>query len=246
MEDIYKVFDDYVKNYDLNNRDIKLKYNHSYRVSKLSEKYSKLLGFSDEDVRLATIIGLFHDIGRFEQLKKYNTYNDSKSIDHAKLGVKILFEDNLIEKITDNKDDYEIIRYAIENHNKIKLTDINDERALMHAKLIRDTDKVDIVYVEGYLDELDIRSTNDELSKKVKEAFKNHETVLYEYEKNKNDAISVTFSYVFDVNNDIVLDELKQNYKYFYEKIDINNKFKEIYEETIKYIDERIEKNVRN
>ena len=245
MKDIYKVFDDYVKDYDLNNRDIKLKYNHSYRVAKLSEKYSKLLGYTKEDIELATIIGLFHDIGRFEQLKKYNTYSDRKSIDHALLGSKILFEDNLIEKIIDNKDDYEIIKFAIENHNKLEIEKTNNKRALMHAKLIRDTDKVDIVYVEGYLDELNIRTTNDEISKEVKELLKNHKNILYEYEKNKNDSIAVVFSYVFDINNNIVLKELKQNYKYYYETVDTQNKFKDIYEETVKYIDERIGKNVR-
>ena len=76
-------FNEYVSGYDLNNEDIKLKYNHSFRVMKLQEKYAKLLGFSDENVELAKVIGLLHDIGRFEQLRVYNTYDDYKSIDHA-------------------------------------------------------------------------------------------------------------------------------------------------------------------
>ena len=245
MKDIFKVFDDYVNNYDLNNKDIKLKYNHSYRVMKLSEKYSKLLGYSDEDIKIATIIGLFHDIGRFEQLKVYKTYDDSKSINHALLGSKILFEENLIEKITDNKDDYEIIKFAIENHNKLEIEKTNNKRALMHAKLIRDTDKLDIIFLEGYLDETKIRSTKDEISKVVMDSFMKHESILYEYRKNRNDSIAVYFSYAFDINNDITLEELKQNYTYFYKIMDTNNKFKEIYEEVVRYIDERIGKNVR-
>ena len=36
---------------------------------KLSKKYAKKLGYDEHDVKLATLIGLFHDIGRFEQLK---------------------------------------------------------------------------------------------------------------------------------------------------------------------------------
>ena len=43
--------------------------------------------------------GLLHDIGRFEQLKRYQSFIDSQTIDHANLGVTILFDDNLIEKI---------------------------------------------------------------------------------------------------------------------------------------------------
>ncbi len=38
-------FDEYVSNYDISNDYIKLKYNHSYRVMKLQEKYAKKLHF---------------------------------------------------------------------------------------------------------------------------------------------------------------------------------------------------------
>ena len=35
----------------------------------------------DRDVDLAWLIGLLHDVGRFEQLKRYGTFIDSQSID---------------------------------------------------------------------------------------------------------------------------------------------------------------------
>ena len=117
MIDFIKEFDKFVSNYDIGNERIKLKYNHSYRVMKLSEKYSKKIGFSKEDIELAKIIGLLHDIGRFEQVKLYNTFNDKESVDHALLGVKLLFEDGLISKFWDKEEDYEIIKYSIINHN---------------------------------------------------------------------------------------------------------------------------------
>ena len=87
-----EAFDKYVNNYDLNNKDIKKKYLHSYRVMSLSKKYAQLLGWNKHDIELASLIGLLHDIGRFEQLKIYNTFDDSKSIDHAHYGVIELFE----------------------------------------------------------------------------------------------------------------------------------------------------------
>lgn len=239
-------FDKYVNNYDLNNSDIKLKYNHSYRVMELSRKYATLLGFNEYDIELATLIGLLHDIGRFEQLKQYNTYNDSKSIDHALYGVQELFDKGLIKNFWNNEDDYEIIKFSILNHNKIKIPDINDERMLMHAKLIRDTDKLDILFLEGYLNELNIKATDDNITKEVLEQFKQHKTVLKENEKNKNDGIVLTFSFAFDINYDVCLEELKRNLEYFYEQIDGEEKFREIYLEVIKYIDERIDKNARN
>lgn len=247
MEKCYKEFDDYVSNYDLNNIDIKLKYNHSYRVMELSKKYAKILGYSENDIQLATIIGLLHDIGRFEQLKIYHTYYDSKSIDHADFGAKLLFEDGLIKKFWKNEDDYELIEFAIRNHNKYILPTINDERTMKHTKLIRDVDKLDIIYLEGKLDELGLRTKEEQIiSKEVIESIKKYKSVDLKYVRHLTDHLALYFSYAFDINNDIVLEELKRNYKWYYETVDEANKLKELYNTTIKYIDERIDKNVRN
>ena len=64
------VFDEYTSKFDLNDRLITLKYNHSYRVSQVSNILANSLGLDIEDVDLATTIGFIHDIGRFEQIKK--------------------------------------------------------------------------------------------------------------------------------------------------------------------------------
>ena len=68
-------FEKYTSNYDMDDVNIKLKYDHSYRVMNLSRKYATLLGFSNKDVELAALIGLLHDIGRFEQLRVYKRNN---------------------------------------------------------------------------------------------------------------------------------------------------------------------------
>lgn len=233
-------FDNYVSNYDMNNEDIRAKYNHIHRVMKLNEKYAKILGFSEYDIKLASVIGLLHDIGRFEQLKIYNSYDDKKTIDHADFGAKLLFDDNLIKKFWKNEDDYEIIKNAIKYHNKIKVPDIDDERMLKHINLIRDTDKIDIIYLLGYLGELNIKATSDQISKDIVDETFNHRTVNYELIKNPNDKIAVQFAYVFDMYNDICLSEYKKNLHYYYKQIDGEDIFKDIYNEIIKYIDERM------
>ena len=112
-------FKNYVENFDIKNNDIKAKYNHSLRVMKLNEEYAKRLNFSKEDIEIAKIIGLLHDYGRFIQIKKYHTMQDKK-IDHADYGVKLLFEDKEIEKFNIPKNYYDIIEFAIKNHNKLK------------------------------------------------------------------------------------------------------------------------------
>ena len=236
-----EAFNKYVSDYDLDNYDIKLKYNHSFRVMKLQEKYAKLLGFNDEDIELARVIGLLHDIGRFEQLRVYNTYNDKESIDHADFGCVQLFDNNEIEKFTLRKDWYPIIKFAIKNHNKSVLKSIKNERAMMHANLIRDTDKIDILFLLGYLKELDMNATDDKVSTRVYNDFMKHKIIEHKAVKNKNDDLVLKYSFVFNVYNNVCLKEVEKNYKYF-GKIHKNNKqLYEIYKETIKYIEERLE-----
>ena len=145
-KNILEKFDKYTSNYNLNDPKIKLKYDHSIRVMKLSKKYATKLGYSKEDVELATLIGLLHDIGRFEQIKVYNTFDDSKSIDHALYGVKVLFEQNLIKQIPVEEKYYRIIEKGVKNHNKYKIEEGLSEQELLHAKIIRDADKIDILY----------------------------------------------------------------------------------------------------
>src|SRR5699024_106281 len=88
----------YTKKFDLNNPNIDRKVYHSIRVSRISKEIAKDLNLSDEEIDLAMLIGILHDIGRFEQFTVYKTYNDLKSIDHGRLGVDILTENNYIRK----------------------------------------------------------------------------------------------------------------------------------------------------
>lgn len=222
-------FINYVSNYDLNNIKIKLKYDHSIRVMNLMMKYAKEVGFDSYEVELASVIGLLHDIGRFEQLKEYDSFNDKETIDHAALGVKLLFEDNLIKKFWSNKDDYELIKFAIKNHNKLNIEKSDNEKFLKYAKLIRDTDKIDILYVYGVSDELKVRSENISISKPILNCIKDNKIVSYDLINNKNDELSVSFSYIFDINYDICLKEFLYNLNILYNKLEYKEKFKEIY-----------------
>ena len=68
-------FEKYVDHYDSNNSNVRRKINHSYRVVKVAETIAKSLKLSIEDIKLVKLIALLHDIGRFEQIKKYNTFS---------------------------------------------------------------------------------------------------------------------------------------------------------------------------
>lgn len=238
-------FDRYISNYDLNDENIRLKYNHSYRVMKLSEKYAKLLNFSENDIKLAGLIGLLHDIGRFEQLRTYGSFYDYKTVDHANYAIEILFDKGLIKKFWNNEEDYEIIKTSIKYHNKIKLPKMKDKRIYKHANLIRDTDKLDIIYLLGYLGELDTKATNDKITGEIYEKIMNHEFAKYDNIKNSNDLIAIHFAYAFDIYNDVCLHEFKNNLYYYYKQVNNERIFKQIYDKINNYIDERIDKNAR-
>ena len=116
LKQAYLAFDSYVNQYDLKDTLIKMKYRHSYRVAELARKLALELYYTTEQVLLAELIGLLHDIGRFEQIKKTSSFLDEK-FDHASYGVDYLFEQGHIRDfITDTKYD-EMIRQAILYHN---------------------------------------------------------------------------------------------------------------------------------
>lgn len=138
-----KAFKEYLKNYDEQSKDIKLKIVHIYGVIEKSEYIGKRLNLSEEEIQLAKLIALLHDIGRFEQQTATKEFEDYKGFDHAEYGIKILFEDGLIRKfIQDDKYD-DIIYKAIINHNRYKIEEGLDEKTLLQAKIIRDADKLD-------------------------------------------------------------------------------------------------------
>lgn len=84
LEYARKSFQEYLSAYDAKDEKIKLKRVHTFCVVKAAEYITTREKISEEDKELALLIALLHDIGRFEQLKKYNSYDDN-IMDHAKL-----------------------------------------------------------------------------------------------------------------------------------------------------------------
>lgn len=95
-EHIKKTFQEYTDRYDSTNPKIKLKIDHTYRVADLCERIAQSLELSAAEVDLAWLSGMLHDVGRFEQLRRYNTFSDAQSIDHARFAVELLYDEGLI------------------------------------------------------------------------------------------------------------------------------------------------------
>jgi len=204
IDNARKKYEEYVKSYDLSDGKIALKYHHIMRVAEISKKIATELRLKDEDIKLAELIGIFHDIGRFEQIRQFNTFNDKDSINHAEYGVKVLFEDGMIEKFNVNPKYYETIKVAILNHNKRDIEDGLSEHDLLHCKIIRDSDKLDIFHVlvtEKIIDAYDIESLeNETFSNEVIKEFWEEHSIDYSKMKTKGDLWIAHMAYIYDFN----------------------------------------------
>ena len=147
----------YTRNYDPEETMISLKIIHTYKVADNCETIAKSLGLSEEEIEFNWLAGMLHDIGRFEQYKRYSTFIDALSIDHAALGAEILFgEDRLIERFTDDRSTDAMLETVIRQHNKFKISEEVTGKELTFCNILRDADKIDIfrVIVDTPLEEL--------------------------------------------------------------------------------------------
>lgn len=137
-----KAFDVYTKQYDLSIPQIYLKYIHSYKVVDVIEELCDMQGIKEEK-DLCLLIGLLHDIGRFEQFRLYHSFIDYKTVDHAMYSSYLLFDQGLIRNFI-QEDTYDsLIKNAIEQHNKYKIEEGFNEEELFYIHMIRDADKLD-------------------------------------------------------------------------------------------------------
>lgn len=173
-KNVINAFAEYVRNYDPSDEKIKLKIDHTYRVAGLCQRIAESLGLSEPDVDIAWLLGMLHDIGRFEQIRRFGTFNDAQSVDHAEFGADLLFKEGLIRKFAEgyyeecelarsgNEEAEQIIKnnehhnkdtglleMAIRQHNKYRVKEDLTERQRMFCDILRDADKVDIFKVNA-------------------------------------------------------------------------------------------------
>ena len=135
-------FEAYLDEYDRADDKIHLKIIHTYGVVHDMSEICHRMHLTEEDTELARIIALLHDIGRFEQLKRFDSFEPT-TMDHAAYGVQVLFEEGMIRQFVPEDTWDDIIRTAIARHSDFHLEGITDNRTQLHARLIRDADKLD-------------------------------------------------------------------------------------------------------
>ena len=205
-EDLFK---NYVKKYYQYGEAIKRKEEHSFRVQELSKVIATSLNLNKKDIEVASLCGLLHDIGRFEQCKNYQSFSDLKTIDHGSLGKKILKDNNFINDFT--KTNHNIILKSVKYHNKYKVPNNLSDRNKLFINITRDADKIDILNIFASKI-LEINYDNNiEINKKVFNLLLNKQLVDRHYIKSKTDNIGEVIGMVFDLKYKKSYQLLKEN-----------------------------------
>lgn len=216
LASLYAWFKGYVSKFyseePIQERNIKLKEAHTYRVAKNIVEIGKSLDLTEKQLYLAEIIGLFHDIGRFEQFKTYRTFKDGQSENHALLGIKVLEQEKVFFSLGEQEKN--LILTAIVNHNVCNMPSNCSQEEMLYIKLIRDADKMDIFLVlsEYYRERYD--NPNPALEELpndpgYSQVFVDHilqkKNSRYEDVKSFNDMTLLRLGWIFDINFDYTL-----------------------------------------
>ena len=242
LENAKKEFVIYTSQFNTKEINIQRKIGHSIRVMEISKKIATKIGLDEEEVQLATLIGLLHDIARFEQFTKYHTFRDRESIDHGKYGVELLEQNNTLRKYIKEEKYDTIIKKAIRNHNQYGFIENLNEKELMFSKIIKDADKIDILYQGTQMfwkkneEKEDIK--NSQISKEVWEQWKEGKLIENKFKNNSLDYLIGMISFIYD----IFLEESKAIIKEidYYNKILDGPEYNDETKEKIKEIKEVI------
>lgn len=247
-----QALNEYVSHYDDEDAKIVLKKQHIKRVRQEAKEIAQYLKLGEEDTKLAELIGLLHDVGRFEQIKRYHTFSDRNSVDHADLGLEILFQDGYIHKFIQD-DQYDSIVYkAIHNHNKYRIEEGLTQQELLQSKIIRDADKIDILKLkvaeplETFFNKEEME--HESISEEVYQQFLKCQTINRDIVKTAMDMWVVDIAFIFDLYYPISLKKIKENgyihdliTRIPYREEETKRKMLEIEKVAYKYMQKRIE-----
>lgn len=218
------IFFDYANQFNCDNKKIHLKIEHMLNVSHIAEQIAMSIGLDEHMVNLSYVCGLFHDIGRFEQIREYGTFSDWQSTDHAELGCTIIEHEGLLDSLTNKERKMELT--AIRNHNRLAIDKgITDVETLTLCKIIRDADKVDIYRVFA-TDDLESIVGADEsttaastISDEIYESCVSNRCVPVNLRVTPLDKIASSLCLIYDINFSIALDMVLDQ-QYYRKRLD--------------------------
>lgn len=199
LEQAVKEFFEYAGSYLSDDPRYQMKYDHTERVFGLCRQIAQALFLPKEDVELAMLCGLLHDVARFEQLKQYGTFTDSRSIDHGDFGVEILMKDHFIREFYSDESLDLIVLNSVKYHNKLEVPEDLDERSRLFLNITRDADKIDILYL-ATTPELHLQMDGNFMNDTVYQTLLSNRMVNKKDTITREDGLGLWLGFVFDFN----------------------------------------------
>ena len=146
IADIRRLYAEYVDGY---RRDgelppmMALKLQHTDMVVANAKSIAEGEGLDPEAAEVCELAALLHDTGRYEQLRLYDTFRDSDSVDHAVFSHDIVRDKGWLDGHPRRK----AILDAVLFHNRRDVPECLDPLTNAAAHCVRDADKLDIFRV---------------------------------------------------------------------------------------------------
>ena len=132
-----------IKEVDVN---VQLKIDHTFRVLEESAALASEEHFSEKESLLLEYSSLFHDLSRFEQFFRFQTYNDTISFDHGERSFELMQKDSWLPEDF-SEEDKRIILTSVRYHNKRVIPEGLSSKELKILSAVRDADKTDILNI---------------------------------------------------------------------------------------------------
>ena len=201
------------------NANLRRKLCHSKRVYAEADHIIKSLKLENNTILLTLASAILHDIGRFPQFSQYQTYNDSRSENHCKLGVDELEKTKMLAPLP--KNEATIIKDAVLYHGVKELPQNLDPHTKLITQIVRDADKLDIfeVVLTGYEIiknqpekrdfEIEFPET-EQYSKEIINALMQGQHIDYRLMRTMNDVRLLQMAWAFDINFPATAKRIKQ------------------------------------
>ncbi|NJD39010.1 MAG: HD domain-containing protein [Geobacter sp.] len=189
-------------------RNIRLKEEHTRRVVACMAEIAAGEGLDAPQTLKALSIALLHDVGRFPQYRRWRTFRDSESDNHARLSVEVIRKERLLSFLSE--EEQLEIEEAVRFHNLLELPQRFASSSDRFTRLIRDADKLDIwwVFLEYYRQPQEERASAvglgfpdlPEVTPACLDALAAGEVVRLEQARVLNDFKLLQISWVYDLN----------------------------------------------
>ncbi len=145
-------FKSYTDAYDATNPRIALKIEHTYHVAEACDAVAREQGWSSEDIDLAWLCGLLHDMGRLSSCDAGTPLRTPRARAMRRWASRPFWRESAdapavtsIRDFIDDPAEDELIRASIAYHSDFRLPAQLDVRTRSFCDIVRDGDKIDIM-----------------------------------------------------------------------------------------------------